>query len=159
MKWQRLRHRANLNWRSLAQESSAYPPGLSVSWRMQEEKKSMNPFRWPPWTCTSTALASERSLRTATELLFRAFRENRQFSTASLSSWDKTLISVGLKNTGLQNHKIPSGTHFHTFDLKLVCTNWFSYLRGPQNKMTLKLEGIKTKKNLYSTVILKILLS
>ena len=53
--------------------------------------------------CTSTALASERLLRTDTKLSFHAFRVERRFSTASLSSWDKTLISLGIENTNLIN--------------------------------------------------------
>ena len=34
-----------------------------------------------------------------------------------------------------------------TFDLKLVRTKEFSYFRGPQNKITLKFDGLKTKIN------------
>ena len=36
---------------------------------------------------------------------------------------------------------------FSYFDLKLVRTNLFSYFRGPQNKITLKFDGLKTKIN------------
>ena len=44
VKWQRLRSRADLNRRPLAQESSVYSPGLTASWRMQVEKDRWNHF-------------------------------------------------------------------------------------------------------------------
>ena len=47
------------------------------------------------------------------------------------------------------SHKFTSGTHLRTFDLKLVRTNWFSYFRGPQSKMTLKLGASKKKEISY----------
>ena len=43
------------------------------------------------------------------------------------------------------SYKFSSGTHFRTFDLKLAHTNKFSYFREPQNKITLKFDGLKTK--------------
>ena len=125
-------------------------------------KKSMNPFRWPPWTCTSTALASERSLRTATKLLFRAFRENRQFSTASLSSWDKTLISLGLKNTGLITVKSQNSLRypFSYFRLEAGLHELIFVLSRASKQNDFEIGGHQSQKKIsYSTVILKILLS
>ena len=50
MKKQRLQHRAHLIQRPFVQESSLYPPGVAVSWRMQEEKNRWNhvgDHHWP----------------------------------------------------------------------------------------------------------------
>ena len=57
------------------------------------------------------------------------------------------LIGHCLGNSHVTCQKFSSGTHFRTFDLKLVRTNTFSYFRGPQNKITFKFDGLKTKIN------------
>ena len=124
-------------------------------------KKLMKPFRWPPWTCTCTAFASERSLRTETKLLFRAFRENRRFSTASLSSWDKTLISLGLKHTGFITVKSQNSVRypFSCFPLEDGLHELIFVLSRASKQNDFEMRASKPKKISYSTVILKILLS
>ena len=124
-------------------------------------KKSMIAFRLPPWTCTSTALGSERSLRTETKLLFRALWENIRFSTASLSSWDRTLISLGLKNTGLITAKSQNSVRYPIFILStwsLFSRTNFRTFEGLKTN-DFEIGGHQSQKMSYSTVILKILLS
>ena len=44
-------------------------------------------------------------------------------------------------------------THFRTCDLNLVRANKNPYVRGPQNKITLKFKALKTNINFHTVLI------
>ena len=72
--------------------------------------------------------------------------ENVEWRQASMMMLEEETVGI------LLSHKFSSGTHFRTFNLqlKLVRTNLFSNFRGPQNKITVRFEGLKAKRKCHT---------